>query len=393
MAVTSMPPGQLSLLLVGTDPEWIKAAKAAAASQHALLDVKANVSEALAWMFRPERVHTHVLAIAPIAPFEADALCGMLDEVTLQPIRLLLLGSDIGHGNMVQPVLTPSLLEEALRRPLHIDTAGLPPLAPSDLAHALHRGNLRMRFQPFVSADTLLPIGVEALARLHHPQRGILHPREFIPLAVESRQERVLTAIAVARTALELTHAPRVRTLTISVNIPIPTLLNTSSIARATELCAIAGLSPSQIMIEVVETPTKPDLVAVGRAVERWNAVGFRTAIDDAGPALPHWRDMLALPFHTIKLDGSIADDIPLTSEIIEASKRAGLFVIAEGIERDSTAQRLRTLGADALQGFLFSRPLPAIAVPLRMDRRPPVPRNTAGRMPMHETKAAAAPL
>ena len=372
MTVTSMPTGQLSLLLVGTDPEWIRAAKAAAVAHHALLDVQANVGDALAWMLRPERVHTHVLAIAPIAPFEADALAGMLDEVTLQPIRMLLLGSDLGHGNMVQPVLTPDLLDEALRRPLHINTASLPPLAPADLAHALHRGNLRMRFQPFVSSETLMPIGVEALARLHHPTRGILHPREFIPLAVESHQERVLTAIAVARTALELTRAPRVRaSLIISVNVPIPTLLNPSSVTRATELCAIAGLAPDRIMVEVVETPEKPDLVAVGRALERWTNAGFRTAIDDAGPALPHWRDMLTLPFHTLKLDGSIADDIPLTTDIIHSAKRAGLFVIAEGIERESTAQRMRELGADALQGFLFSRPLPAIAVPLRMDRRP----------------------
>ena len=390
MTVTSMPAGQLSLLLVGTDPEWIRAAKAAAVAHHALLDVQANVSDALAWMLRPERVHTHVLAIAPIAPFEADALAGMLDEVTLQPIRLLLLGSDVGHGNMVQPVLTPDLLDEALSRPLHTSTASLPPLAPADLAHALHRGNLRMRFQPFVSSDTLMPIGVEALARLHHPTRGILHPREFIPLAVESRQERVLTAIAVARTALELTRAPRVRALTISVNIPIPTLLNPASVVRATELCAIAGLSPDHIMVEVVETPDRPDLVAVGRAVERWTAAGFRTAIDDAGPALPHWRDMLSLPFHTLKLDGSIADDIPLTTDIIEAAKRAGLFVIAEGIEREATAHRLRALGADALQGFLFSRPLPAIAVPLRMDRRPTILLSPSPRpLPMPMDRAA----
>jgi cyclic di-GMP phosphodiesterase Gmr len=99
-------------------------------------------------------------------------------------------------------------------------------------------------------------------------------------------------------------------------------------------------------------------------------SAGFRIAIDDAGPALPHWRDMLQLPFNALKLDGTIAGDASLSAEIVDAAKRAGLFVVAEGIEDEATAQRMRGLGVDALQGFLYSRPLPAMALPLWMAQR-----------------------
>ncbi len=365
-----LPPDQMSLLLVGDDPVWLAAARDAAAARGALLDARATVNQALASMFQPERVHTHVLAIAPLTPFETDALAGMLDEVTLQPIRLLLLGSDVGHGNMVQPVFSPAGLEAALSRPWRTSPAGLPPLAAADLAHSLHHGNLRMRFQPIVSAATLAPIGVEALARLHHPQRGILHPSAFIPLAVASHQERVLTAIATARTVLELAHAPQLRALSVTLNVPLPTLFNLSAVERARELCAVAGMTPEHIMIEAVETPEKPDFSLLGRSLERWMAAGFRVAIDDAGPALPHWRDMLDLPFNALKLDGAIAGDASLCAEIVEAAKRAGLYVVAEGVEDAVTSDRMRGLGVDALQGFLYARPLPVMAVPLWMDQR-----------------------
>ncbi len=369
--MTESPPStdQMSLLLVGADPVWQASVEAVAKARGALLDVKSDVKQALDWMLRPKRVHTHVLAVAPLEPFETDALAGMLDEVTLQPTRLLLLGSDMGHGNMVQPVFTPALLDEALRLPWRTGVSGGAPLVAADLAESLHNGNLRMRFQPIVRADTLEPMGVEALARLHHPARGILHPRQFIPLAVASHQERVLTAIATARTVLEIMHAPRVQSLTVTLNVPLLTLMNLPAVDRARELCAVAGMTPEQIMIEVVETPYKPDLRVLARALESWMAAGFRVAIDDAGPALPHWRDMLDLPFSALKLDGAIACDTPQSEAIIEAAKRAGLFVVAEGIENEATADRMRRLGVDALQGFLFSRPLPAIAVPLWMDQ------------------------
>ncbi len=370
MVAKTPPADQMSLLLVGDDPVWLAAVRDAAEARGALLDVKATVAEALAWMFRPPRMHTHVLAIAPLAPFETDALAGMLDEVTLQPIRLLLLGSDVGHGNMVQPVFSADGLDAALSKPWRTSPAGLPPLAATDLAHSLHHGNLRMRFQPIVSAATLAPIGVEALARLHHPQRGILHPRAFIPLAVQSHQERVLTAIATARTVLELAYAPAVCALSITLNVPLPTLFNLSAVERACELCAVVGMTPERIMIEVVETPERPDFVVLARALERWMSAGFRIAIDDAGPALPHWRDMLQLPFNALKLDGTIAGDVSLCADIVEAAKRAGLFVVAEGIEDEATAQRMRGLGVDALQGFLYSRPLPVMALPLWLEQR-----------------------
>ncbi len=102
--------------------------------------------------------------------------------------------------------------------------------------------------------------------------------------------------------------------------------------------------------------------------MKAWRAAGFGVAIDDAGPALPHWRDLLDLDFSTVKLDGRVGGDPlqeKLAAEIAQAAKARGLFVIAEGIEDDAALTRMRNIGVDAVQGFLFSRPLPAMAVPI----------------------------
>jgi EAL domain-containing protein (putative c-di-GMP-specific phosphodiesterase class I) len=203
---------------------------------------------------------------------------------------------------------------------------------------------------------------------VHHKLRGILHPRDFIPLAVASGQERVLTNIAAARSFLELRSGLLSPGMYMTLNLPMITVLHEPAALRGLELCQVAGITPERIVLEVLENSTAPDVAILGRAMDGWRDAGFRMAIDDAGPNLPHWRTLIDLPFDFLKLDGAMVADPAAHDQverIVTAAKRRGLTVVAEGIEDESCLARMRALGVDAVQGFLFSRPLPSLAVPV----------------------------
>ena len=362
------------LLLVGTDRAMQEAARAAASQLGASLDTVPDSHEALTRMLRHVGTYTCVLAVAPLTSQTIDALAGMLDEVTQHPTPLLLLGcASCSGANTVQCLaeVTADTIVAALCRPALVPS-GQSPLTADELVSALHCGGLRMRFQPIVGAADLEPIGLEALARVHTKQRGILHPKDFIPATLACGRERVLTSIAAARTFLELRNLVCLSHLFVSINLPVASVLNPGSLTRAVELCAVAKVSPSQVMLELLESRQRPDVAALHAALEAWRDAGFRTAIDDAGPELPHWRNLLDLPFDVVKLDGNLIAD-PASGELLTAivteAKNRCRFVVAEGIETQAHLDRARALGVDALQGFLFARPLPALAVPLWLDQ------------------------
>ena len=254
-----------------------------------------------------------------------------------------------------------------------VSSAGaLGPLSCEELTAALHSGGLRMRFQPIVRRSDLRPIGIEALSRVHTRERGIMHPKDFIPATVASGRERVLTSIAAARTFLEMSSLACMPDMFVTINLPMVSVLHPTALRRGVELCAVAGMPPSRVMVEVLESRTAPDMDLLGNALVAWRHEGFRTAIDDAGPELPHWRDLMALPFDAVKLDGNLISD-PTSQALLESivgeAKARGRFIIAEGIEDEACLERARPLDVDAMQGFLFARPLPAMAVPLWLEQ------------------------
>jgi EAL domain-containing protein (putative c-di-GMP-specific phosphodiesterase class I) len=358
------------LLLVTADATLRSEAEAASRRLGTPMDVMPTLEAALSWMLRPEQLCTHVLVPGSMDPQRIDALAGMVDEVTSLPTPLLLLGGTDTQGPSVLPVEEGAFaaIEQTLREHRPFVPEKMPDLTAEELRAALHNGLLRMRFQPIVDAVTFDPIGMEALARLHHPTLGILRPKDFMPQAVQSGQERTLTGIVAARAMLELRSLPGLPERNFSLNVPLTSLCHVYAVDRARELCAVVGASPDMIVIEVLETDTVPDLHVMAAAVQRWRDAGFWVTIDDAGPRLPHWRALLDLPFTGLKLDSVLAADasgLDDAARIVEAAKAHGLFVTAEGIETDAAMARMGGLGVDAMQGFLFCRPLPARAVPI----------------------------
>ena len=356
------------LLLVTDSPVLQHEARAAAERLGVPIDVLPNLESALSWLLRPGQLCTHVLVPADINPQHLDALAGMIDEVTSRPTPVLLLGGAGDQGPSVLAVDEGAFaaIAHTLRNYLPFVPEKMPGLTAAELRTALHGGQLRMRFQPILDAASLEPIGMEALARLHHPLLGILRPGDFMPQAVASGQERIVTSIVAARAMLDLRGLPGLPERNFNLNVPLSSLCHPDAVPRACELCAVAGVEPCSIVIELLETAEQPDLSELGAAVSRWRAAGFLVSIDDAGPRLAHWRALLDLPFTGLKLDGVLAGQTGSDAgAIVDAAKRAGLMVIAEGIEDEGAMTRMRALGVDALQGFLFCRPLPARALPI----------------------------
>jgi EAL domain-containing protein (putative c-di-GMP-specific phosphodiesterase class I) len=359
------------LLLVTADPGLQREGAAAAKRLGTPMDVLPTLEAALSWMLRPDQLCTHVLVPASMDPRRIDALAGMVDEVTSRPTPLLLLGGTDDQGPLVLAVEHSAFaaIEQTLRDYRPFVPEIMPALTAAELRTALHSGMLRMRFQPILDAASLEPIGMEALARLHHPTLGILRPKDFMPQAALSGQERTLTGIVAARAMLELRNLGGLPERNFSLNVPLISLCHPYAVERARELCAVVDVAPDCIVIEALETEAEPDMRVLGEAVERWREVGFLVTIDDAGPRLKHWRKLVDLPFTGLKLDSLLAEDSPATNaeaaDIVHTAKARGLFVTAEGIEDEAAMTRMRGLGVDALQGFLFCRPLPARALPI----------------------------
>jgi EAL domain-containing protein (putative c-di-GMP-specific phosphodiesterase class I) len=369
MSAFPSPPADIRLLLVSADPRLIEAGRVAASRLDAPIDVMPTVDAALAWLLHRTPDCTHVLVPANLLPAELDALAGMVAEVTDGAAPLFVLGTMQGDGRSVVGVdpFDAAGIAWAVHDHRTAATPELPPLDAEGLRAALHDGRLRVRFQPVLEARSLRMIGVEALSRLHHPRLGILRPAAFMAQAIMTGQDRTLSAVAAARAMMDLRGRPFMQGRSVAFNMPMPAFLTESAPLRAREMCAIASLPPERAVVELVETADPPDFRALSAAAARWRDAGFNLTIDDAGPRLPHWRTLLDLPFTGVKLDGSLARTAPeamaMARDIVTEAKRRGMFVVAEGIEDSAALERMRGLGVDALQGFLFCRPVPARAV------------------------------
>ncbi len=238
----------------------------------------------------------------------------------------------------------------------------------ADLRHAINRDELFLVYQPQVSAHGYKLVGAEALARWRHPTRGVIAPGEFIPIAEECG---LIGAIGehVLKMACRQARAWRDRgsRIPVSVNLSAVQLAERELDRRIASIVAEAGLTPDAIVLELTESAIVRDAAAAARAMQRLAADGMRFALDDFGmqhSALSHLSD---LPFDTLKIDRAFVTRMTesrghaaLFQAIVAMIHSLGMTAVAEGVEQPSQLIYLQAYGCDTLQGFLFSRPLPA---------------------------------
>ncbi len=355
------------VLLIDGDPTLHNAVAAACAALGAQLRFAPNLTAAIAPLIANHPAITHVLVGRAMPAADQEILAALLDETMQPPPRAIMLGGAWLAGLATLADASVANLTAALSPAPPLPGGQALPLTAGQAAAELFAGNIRMRFQPVVRAHDLHVAGLEALARLHSPSHGIIRPQNFLPALAAGGHGLAVAAIAAMRALFDIGRVNAVPNCYFSINLPLTTLFHPPAPHRARALCGIAGADVTRVVVEVLETVDRPDLASLGHALDRWRAQGFSTAIDDAGPGLPHWRELLKLPFDAVKLDGDMLRDggnASLAAAITDAAHARGLFVVAEGVETADILARARAIGADALQGFYLSRPLPAAVLP-----------------------------
>jgi diguanylate cyclase (GGDEF)-like protein/PAS domain S-box-containing protein len=234
------------------------------------------------------------------------------------------------------------------------------------LRHALERDELRLLYQPLVELGTGRIIGAEALLRWDHPERGLVVPPVFIPIAEQTGLIAPIGAWVLEEACRQAAvWARNGRELSIAVNVSPRQLANTDFAGVVGAALATSGLKPGLLCLEITESAVMADPAAATAVLERLKAIGVRLAIDDFGIGYSSLSQLKALlPVDTIKIDKSFVDGVTGSGEdhaIVDAVLRLasglGLEAVAEGVESPDQVEVLLALGCRLSQGFHFARP------------------------------------
>ncbi len=236
-----------------------------------------------------------------------------------------------------------------------------------ELAEAIAQDKLHLAYQPFVDLATGSIVGVEALARWNHPERGAIPPSVFIPIAEVSGLVEQLGRWAFRRACLDAAKLPP--HVTVAVNL--------SSVQFRSDVAAIAdriirdtGVDPARLELEITESVMIADSKGTLAALERLSAMGIGIALDDFGTGYSSLSYLRQFRFRKLKIDRSFIDEIETSPEaraivrtVIELARALGMRVTAEGVETEAQATLARLAGCDYAQGYYFARPMPIEAL------------------------------
>ncbi|MFE6687995.1 putative bifunctional diguanylate cyclase/phosphodiesterase [Streptomyces sp. NPDC057743] len=253
----------------------------------------------------------------------------------------------------------------------------------STLRPAVDRGEFTLEYQPLVGLGDGRAEGVEALVRWRHPQFGVLSPNRFIALAEENGSivelgRWVLSRACYQARAWQLAH-PGDQPLFVSVNVAVRQVWDSDLVADVAGILAETGLPPRLLQLELTESAVMGSAGRPLQALQALSDMGVRIAIDDFGTGYSNLAYLSRLPVSTLKLDGSFVHGFrsqehpnPADEMIVEAlvalAHRLGLTVTAECVESAEQAERLRRIGCDTGQGWLYSRPVAPDRVEALLD-------------------------
>ncbi|MGW6963906.1 putative bifunctional diguanylate cyclase/phosphodiesterase [Streptomyces zaomyceticus] len=241
----------------------------------------------------------------------------------------------------------------------------------STLRPAVERGEFALEYQPLVDLADGAVRGVEALVRWNHPQFGSLAPNRFIAIAeedgsiVELGRWVLRTACRQAR-QWQKDH-PRERPLFVSVNVAVRQVWDSDLVADVAGILTETGLAPHLLQLELTESAVMGSAGRPLQALQALSDMGVRIAIDDFGTGYSNLAYLSRLPVSVLKLDGSFvrgfqdeehanpADEL-IVEALVQLAHRLGLTVTAECVETSGQASRLRSIGCDTGQGWLYSR-------------------------------------
>ncbi|GIJ52591.1 putative bifunctional diguanylate cyclase/phosphodiesterase [Virgisporangium aurantiacum] len=248
-----------------------------------------------------------------------------------------------------------------------------------ELGQAVTAGEMRVAYQPIVALSSGDLAGVEALARWHHPTRGIVPPATFIPLAEETGHIHEIGSWVLEQALVQVKQwqdrLPPERGMYLSVNVSALQLERPAFADEVIELIERVGYNPARLVLEVTESALVNEAAALSHLTELRKR-GIRVAIDDFGTGYSSLRYLSRLPVDILKIDRSFVAELngdPAGAAVAEAVIRLGqilqLHTVAEGIEQPAQATELTMLGCDNAQGYHFAEPLAVDAMDALVNR------------------------
>jgi len=267
-------------------------------------------------------------------PFRANELYKMLSEITIEP-------SFFNNQSSNQP---PTV---------------------DELYSAIANHELIMNYQPKIDLNDNQYLAVEALVRWQHPERGLIPPDLFIPLAEKHNLIDDLTweifHLVLTQAQTWLAQGLEIK---IAINMSAITLKDLDLPKKMTTLLNQYNVEPSQIILEVTETSLMQELIKSLDILTRLRMKGFKLSIDDFGTGYSSLAQLHRIPFSELKIDGSfvmIMDNDPESLAIVETvvllGHKLGMKVVAEGVETEENMDQLREMNCDIVQGYYICRP------------------------------------
>ncbi|TAL25486.1 MAG: EAL domain-containing protein [Frankiales bacterium] len=244
----------------------------------------------------------------------------------------------------------------------------------SELRRAVAEEQFTVHYQPVLDARTGTVMSTEALLRWEHPRRGLVSPAEFVPLAEDTglivAMGRFVLREACRQTA-EWRGSPALADLTVSVNLSPRQLQEPGLLEDVRQALADSGLPPCALVLEITENLLVRDVEQAAHRLDSLKSLGVRLAVDDFGTGYSSLSYLSRLPVDILKVDKAFVAGIAreesagkLAWAVLALAESLGLETVAEGVETPEQAEALIAQGCTRLQGFLFSRPVPASVLP-----------------------------
>ena len=234
-----------------------------------------------------------------------------------------------------------------------------------DLRHALKAREFELHYQPLVNLESGKVCAFEALLRWHHPTRGLVSPAEFIPLSEEIGLIVDIGAWVLEEACREAVHWPE--EVKIAINLSPVQFRNNRVVGAVAHALQVSGIAPQRVELEITESVLLQDSEANMEALRDLKALGIQIAMDDFGTGYSSLSYLQKFPFDKIKIDQSFVRTLserPEAGAIVRALTGLGrslsIDTTAEGVETEEQLEHLRSEGCTQVQGYLFSRPLPA---------------------------------
>lgn len=277
---------------------------------------------------------------------------------------------ELSEGQLQELEQYGSVLEEQLDLHRRVGSTSAKLDNDHDLAGALDAGQIVPWFQSVVDLRTGFTIGFEALARWHHPTRGLVSPVDFVPFAESSELiidiDLEVLRLAVKEAQVWHEYQPDLR---LSVNMSGRHLAHPDAVAQLQSAVAHSTVSPRHILLELTETSSVSDGPLIRRHIDDVHALGFHVLLDDFGSGWSSLERLVTLEPDGIKIDAQLTKFIDtdrgraLVRALSAVAHDLGLIMVMEGIETPTQAEIALELGCTLAQGFLWSRPQSASAV------------------------------